>query len=443
MLFSALASYSNPFSIHPINVKILKKFKLITCNLLLWPILLQKTHIAIAKQIGKELKLKEKETKLLEIGSTTPDSWGDFPHHTRKDNEILKRIANSRNMFLAGDDECYSELGIGLHYLQDRWTLRPRTADTHTRWEIAIAQSPLLDDLHLIENLKQSDLPIKAIDEYTKLYNLLIRIKNNGIQSVYDFSYAYWKKLDGISTSLTMLKFEADSRKREERVDALIEEEYLKPGIEGCQAALIQFILTNRPSSWSNPILDLNIAYRMSLEVARYTLIAVKQLGKEDPWNIKSHSENEKHVGLVEKLGFLALSQFELIPRPTVAEKKMRKEYFDRAKAEREQQKLEDEKKRLQSEKEQLERRRQARLEQLEFEEKQLEIKEMRKKKLAGEMAIIAFFLGWILFGLPIGTIFFMEGNLILGGLISLGIGLIAAIIAYFIETRLELVLKI
>jgi hypothetical protein len=102
--------------------------------------------------------------------------------------------------------------------------------------------------------------------------------------------------MDSISTSLTMLKFEADSQKREERVDALIEEDYLKPSIEGCQAALIQFILTTRPSSWSNPILDLNIAYRMSLEVARYTLIPVEQLDKDDPWNMKSHTENEKHV---------------------------------------------------------------------------------------------------------------------------------------------------
>ena len=139
--------------------------------------MLQKTHINIASIIANDLKLEKKPTSLLETGSTMPDSWGDFPHHHGKKIEILKRVANARNMFLAIDDECYADLGIALHYLADKWTLKPRTADAHTKWERLISQSQILDDASFLNEIEKSTLPQKVIDSYKELIDKLVKIK--------------------------------------------------------------------------------------------------------------------------------------------------------------------------------------------------------------------------------------------------------------------------
>lgn len=116
--------------------------------------MLGETHRRIAKEIAKELRLGEREASLLETGSTAPDNWADFPHHHGKEKEILDNILEARNLFLENDDECYHKLGIALHYLQDRWTLRPRLSDKHTEYEREIDTCPLLDTDLLKEAIK-------------------------------------------------------------------------------------------------------------------------------------------------------------------------------------------------------------------------------------------------------------------------------------------------
>jgi hypothetical protein len=95
--------------------------------------MLGSTHIKIAQKICEEMKKTEKrEVDLLINGSINPDSWANFPHHSGKDDEIAENILSARRLFLKGDDECFYRLGIALHYIADRWTLRPRMAEKHT-----------------------------------------------------------------------------------------------------------------------------------------------------------------------------------------------------------------------------------------------------------------------------------------------------------------------
>ena len=130
--------------------------------------MLEETHRKIAQKIAKELNLREREASLLETGSVNPDSWANFPHHHGKEAEIVRHILDARRLFLHGDDECYFRLGIALHYIQDRWTLRPRLRDKHTEWEVKIERAPILDDSQLAEFIKNALFPTKVEEAYLK-----------------------------------------------------------------------------------------------------------------------------------------------------------------------------------------------------------------------------------------------------------------------------------
>jgi ABC-type nickel/cobalt efflux system permease component RcnA len=119
----------------------------------------------------------------------------------------------------------------------------------------------------------------------------------------------------------------------------------------------------------------------------------------------------------------------------------MRQEYFDGAKAEREQKnleeerkKLEDEKKRLQSGKKQLERRKKA-------EQQQKVVIESLRKKHAEEISLLSFLLGLVFIGAPVAVIgvlpFILSFDTLITGivlvfLISIGIAFILAVAIYY-----------
>jgi hypothetical protein len=84
--------------------------------------LLGVTHSRIARTIAKEFQLSSRYTKLFEKGSEEPDNWGDWPHHRGKESEIVVRILSSRKKVLERDNECFYDLGIASHYIQDAWT---------------------------------------------------------------------------------------------------------------------------------------------------------------------------------------------------------------------------------------------------------------------------------------------------------------------------------
>lgn len=119
------------------------------------------THKRIARMVSNQLKLNPKEASLLENGSTAPDIWQDFPHHQGKESEIIENIIQAHSLFLKNDDECYHKLGIALHYIQDRWTSRPRISDAHTKWERKIDLSKYWEDNDLKKIIDAQTLPLR------------------------------------------------------------------------------------------------------------------------------------------------------------------------------------------------------------------------------------------------------------------------------------------
>jgi len=106
--------------------------------------MLGRTHTKIAQKIAELLGIeKKRDVNLLVSGSINPDSWCNFPHHCGKEQEISENIPMARRLFLLGDDECYHRLGIALHFIADKWSLRPRMKDKHTESGAAPTQERL------------------------------------------------------------------------------------------------------------------------------------------------------------------------------------------------------------------------------------------------------------------------------------------------------------
>jgi|GEM_PF-3690083 len=210
-----------------------------------------RTHKRIARKIAEELKLGKREASLLETGSVSPDSWENFPHHKGKEKEIIANIVDSRILFLEDDDECYHQLGVALHYIQDRWTLKPRLKDKHTRWEMEIDSVNFADDVALEEIIKSIMLPTKAEEAYLFFLSKI----RNGIRSFTE------EEGGSVLNNLSKLYYKLYSL--HERILY-----YMK----GYCIKILGFSLESRPTTWSGPALDLNFAYRICLEVARCVL---------------------------------------------------------------------------------------------------------------------------------------------------------------------------
>jgi len=130
------------------------------------------THQKIAGKISEELFLNKHEASLLEIGSITPDSWMNFPHHKDKELDILTHLFTSKELYLNNDDECYHHMGLAFHYIQDRWTLRQRSDSSHIEWERIIETVPFLNDVQFEEFIRKSTMPTKAVEAYLYLLEL-------------------------------------------------------------------------------------------------------------------------------------------------------------------------------------------------------------------------------------------------------------------------------
>jgi hypothetical protein len=189
--------------------------------------MLGETHIRITKRIAEELKLGKREAGLLEAGSVNPDIWENFPHHEKRGLDIIENLIRARILFLRNDDECYHLLGVALHYIQDRWTLRPRLKDKHTLWEMSIHLADILDDSKFEGEMKSIILPIKAVEAYLTFLQKL----RGGFEEIEE------REVEGITFHWT-------------------------------SGNVVFLALLNRPTTWSNPIIDLNFAYRISREVA-------------------------------------------------------------------------------------------------------------------------------------------------------------------------------
>jgi len=222
--------------------------------------MLEATHRRIAKEIAKELNLNEREASLLEVGSVNPDSWANFPHHEGKEHEIAKNILEARKLYVQNDDECFASLGNALHYIQDRWTMRPRLSDKHTKWEESINLAPILDDSQLENEIKQALLPTKA----EKAYLSFLEDLKKGLVSISDETSK--QKWDSLWKERFPLFF---SEEAPPYMPPYVPHQLLEFLVSPSGVKVICYALQNRPTTWSNPVLDLNFAYRICLEVAR------------------------------------------------------------------------------------------------------------------------------------------------------------------------------
>jgi len=243
--------------------------------------LLEETHRRIAKKIARELNLGERETFLLESGSVNPDSWANFPHHYGKEAEIIRYILGARQLFLEGDDECYHRLGIALHYIQDRWTLRPRLKDKHTKWEISIEQAPFLSNSQLVKAIKSAFFPTKVEKAYLEFLEKI----DGGIESIKCMTDEQIEILSMPPRHSSYLKGFITTPDGYYRIVDPLKARYFR----GLGIKTISFALLERPDNWSSPVLDINFAYRICLEVARETFSREYDKGE---WY---DEETEKH----------------------------------------------------------------------------------------------------------------------------------------------------
>lgn len=96
-----------------------------------------RTHLSIAKWIGRTLKLDRETILKLADGSIAPDKWKDYPHHnvSVSNRKIYLRITRARRFFLKNDNRCFFELGAALHYIADKFVVTPSSDPGHVNLE--------------------------------------------------------------------------------------------------------------------------------------------------------------------------------------------------------------------------------------------------------------------------------------------------------------------
>jgi hypothetical protein len=131
--------------------------------------MLERTHARIARRIAQELNLSKEHGDLLESGSVRPDSYIAFPHHEGKDILIYADILDARALLLNNDDEAFVKLGEALHFIADKWTLKPRIDIKHLQYESDIESKDIQDNNQFIKEIQQSIIPSKSKEYYESL----------------------------------------------------------------------------------------------------------------------------------------------------------------------------------------------------------------------------------------------------------------------------------
>jgi hypothetical protein len=267
-------------------------------------------HKEIAEKIGAELNLSEAKLELLTMGSIGPDSWGNFPHQIGKNRQILYKIDTARTLYLENDEDCYSELGNALHYIQDKWVLPTQTTDDPVQIESDNHNATIIvDDEIFMESLNSKVIPANAKTHYLQTVTLLATIKNSGIESWFDHSWGIWHKdysscifafTDALEIILPQiypehstnylegLKNFTESQKFKDTVEIAFHDSvvcnFLTPKLQGYPAAMYSLASIEKTPKFRSKSLDLNIAYRLSLEIARYTLSSAELFKFIDSW---------------------------------------------------------------------------------------------------------------------------------------------------------------
>jgi hypothetical protein len=287
----------------------------------------QVIHKAIAERIACELGFSKENTQIFVSGSIGPDSHADFPHATGKNKKILNKIETARTLYLERDDYAYGELGNALHYIQDKWV-----SDTDVENDAALTAD---DDLFL-ESIKLSALSEKIGEEYLEMANTLLNIKNHGIESWFNHSWGIWHRdyssciyvfadivemmlptlqpdssiTDDMENLKKYVRSESFNKTTREGFLSSVMTNFLYPKLAGYPAAIYFLALFSPPSIPGNAEVNLNMVYRLSLEIARYTLSPPELFKYQDSWT--QRTEKNKQMSLT-----YVLPQYHvLIPKP-------------------------------------------------------------------------------------------------------------------------------
>jgi hypothetical protein len=87
---------------------------------------------------------------------------------------------------------------------------------------------------------------------------------------------------------------------------------FVYPKLAGYAAAVYSLASVNPPANSTNTIVDLNIAYRLSREIARYTLLPPQQFKFSDSWTNGMEDKNGARM----PLKFVLPQYHVLIPKP-------------------------------------------------------------------------------------------------------------------------------
>ncbi len=230
--------------------------------------MLGETHRRLAYEIANELKLDREYAKLLSAGSMDPDGWVDFPHNHGKELLIIRNLLEARLMFLNDDDECYHNLGVALHYIEDRWTAHPRKDEKYSEWEKQIEKEQLQDDSNLKEYILNASIPEKT----KKAYLFFTQLMNDGFKCI-------------TKTEMDYLRQSVEQYENYYN--------YLNEDI----GRVCLFALLPPPSSFRTQILDLNCSFRICSKVA--SAIVMKP-SLEDPQDKNLNKLKAKTEGFPE-----------------------------------------------------------------------------------------------------------------------------------------------
>jgi len=288
--------------------------------------MLRSTHKIIADKIAGCLGFSTQNAYIFVDGTLGPDTHGDFPHKTGKNSKILQKIDEARQLFFLNDEYAYGELGNALHYIQDKWV---------DDVKIANETNLTTDDKEFAEKIKQAQIPENLKQEYLNIANILLKIKNNGIDSWFNHQWGIWhidyascvyvfadivemmlptlQPDTTVTSDKTKLKqyvqSEAFKQATKEGFLASLKTNYLYPKIQGYTAAMFTLSLIKPPTNQSNSEINLQIVYRLSQEIARYTLAKPEQFKYQDNW---THKTNAQQV----KLGLLKPQYLTLLQQP-------------------------------------------------------------------------------------------------------------------------------
>jgi hypothetical protein len=249
--------------------------------------MMEETHRRLARELGNALELEGPQIELVEYGSVLPDfELGEehsFPHHDdKRDNtfRIRKYLSQARETFLKGNDECYVQLGIACHYIQDVWVAKPGGGPKHSKWEREINGARILDRSKFEKAIRSAPIPNNTKDGYFFVFKAFDDLAEADFSAVVEHfgSGQIWYPegccYHEIAVKLfILLKIVLDTMRKLEPTQEQRQMHKLFIYLGGHVPMKLYLKKdANINLKYSTPEIDLNMAYMICLEVSRLVL---------------------------------------------------------------------------------------------------------------------------------------------------------------------------